>query len=166
MSGENKFVYHDANRCMACHSCEVSCKMEHKLPAGVGRIYTVAEGPVVVDGSLKYIFKHKRCMQCVTPPCIPVCPTGAILKREDGVVYMNHDKCTGCGDCAEACPYDAIDFHPVTKLAEICDLCVERLDEGLPPFCVLHCMSGALFFGTKEEFEKRKQELAARGGKS
>jgi anaerobic selenocysteine-containing dehydrogenase len=60
--------------------------------------------------------------------------------------------------CSDACPFDAIGFHPQEHRAEICDLCADRLDEGLSPFCVQHCMSGALFFGTEEEFKQRNQK--------
>ena len=161
-----KFLYHDEALCMGCHSCEVACKMEHDLPAGVNRVRIVTEGPTVVKGKLELTYKRIRCMHCPRPPCIKVCPTNAIKKRPDGIVYIDKSLCTGCQSCAEVCPYDAIDFHPYQNWAEICDLCVERLDEGLPPFCIKHCMSGAMFFGTEEEFKQRKQKIAAaRGGK-
>lgn len=165
MNKPGRFLYHDADLCMGCHSCEVACKMEHALPAGVNRVCVVTDGPTLVNGDLKLSFEHVRCMHCSKPPCIEVCPTNAIKKRPDGIVLIDQSLCTGCEDCAEACPYDAIDFHPSQDWAEICDLCVERLDEGLSPFCVQHCMSGALFFGTEKEFEQRKQKMAVRGSK-
>jgi Fe-S-cluster-containing dehydrogenase component len=101
---------------------------------------------------------------CPQPPCIKVCPTEAIKKRPDGIVFIDQSLCTGCQLCADACPYEAISFHPYQHWAEICDLCVNRLDEGLSPFCIQYCMSGALFFGTKDEFQQRKK-IAAGGSK-
>jgi len=46
-------------------------------------------------------------MHCQEPPCEDVCPTGATAQREDGIVYVDYDKCIGCQACALACPYDA-----------------------------------------------------------
>lgn len=162
-----RFLYHDPELCMGCRSCEVACKMEHDLPIGVNRVHIVTEGPRMDKGELKLSFKRVSCMHCPRPPCIKVCPTSAIKKRPDGIVYIDQALCTGCQDCAEACPYGAIDFHPYQNWAEICDLCVHRLDVGQAPFCVKHCMSGAIFFGTEEEFQQRKQKIAAaREGKT
>ena len=165
MSTQRRFLYHDADLCMGCHSCEVACKMEHDLPAGVNRVCIVTEGPAIVDGEPKLSFKRVRCLHCPQPPCLKVCPTGAIKKRPDGIVFIEQSQCTGCQVCAEVCPYDAISFHPHKLWAEICDSCFNRLDEGLSPFCIQYCMSGALFFGTEEEFQQRKQKMAVRGGK-
>ena len=164
MSTSRRLLYHDADLCMGCHSCEVACKLEHDLPVGVNRVRIITEGPIMVNGELKLNFKRVYCQQCPQPPCIKVCPNGAIIKRPDGVVYIDQPACNGCRACAEVCPYDAISFHPHKHWAEICNLCVDRLDEGLSPFCVKHCMSGALFFGTEEEFQQRRQKITARGG--
>lgn len=165
MSTQRRFLYHDADLCMGCHSCEVACKMEHDLPAGVNRVRIVTEGPTIVDGELKLSFKRIYCHQCPQSPCLEVCPTGAIKTRPDGIIFIDQSQCTGCRVCADVCPYDAISFHPYKLWAEICDSCFNRLDEGLPPFCIQYCMSGALFFGTEEEFQQRKQKMAVRGGK-
>lgn len=164
MSTQEKSLYYDGDLCVGCHSCEVACKAEHDLPAGVNRVQILAEGPSIVDGELRMEYKRVACRHCPKPPCIEVCPTGAIKKREDGIVFVDRPLCTGCQDCAGACPYGAIQFHPQNGGAEICDCCFHRLDEGLSPFCVQHCMGGALFFGTEQEFEKRKKKIPA-GGK-
>jgi CRP-like cAMP-binding protein/Fe-S-cluster-containing hydrogenase component 2 len=49
------------------------------------------------------------CRQCrVGTECIEACPEdGALEWAEKGVVIVT-DKCTGCGDCVPACPYDAV----------------------------------------------------------
>ena len=158
MSALEGVLYYDGELCVGCHSCEVACKVEHDLPVGVNRVGILVEGPTIINGELKQEFKRVGCKHCTQPPCIKVCPTGAIKKREeDGIVFIDQPLCTGCQLCAEACPYDAICFHPEKYWAEICDFCIDRLDKGLPPFCVQHCMSGALFFGTKKEYEERRR---------
>lgn len=159
MSNQHKLLYFDAELCVGCHSCEIACKVEHNLPVGVNRVHIVTEGPNITKGGLQLGFKQVRCMQCPNPPCIRVCPTEAIKKRSDGIVTIDKSLCTGCQACAEACPYNAISFHPENSMAEKCDLCAERLDQGLLPFCLKHCMGSALFFGTSAEYRKRKQQI-------
>lgn len=41
--------------------------------------------------------------------CIGVCPTGALTLTPDGIV-TDGEKCTLCGNCAEACPSKAIEM--------------------------------------------------------
>ena len=157
MGAQRRLLYHDPDFCVGCRSCEVACKQEHDLPVEVNRIRIITEGPTIVNGELKLSFKRVGCMHCPKPPCIKACPTGAIIKRPGGIVFIERSLCTGCQDCAQVCPYDAINFHTHKQWAEICDLCVHRLDEGLPPFCVQHCMGSNLFYGTKEEFQQMKK---------
>lgn len=163
LSTERKSIYYDGNLCVGCHSCEIACKAEHDLPAGVNRVRISVEGPGVENGRLRMDYRRIACMHCPEPPCIDVCPTGAIKKRGDGITFIDHALCTGCRDCAQACPSGAIMFHPWNGTAEICDLCFHRLDQGLLPFCVQHCMGGALFFGTRQEFEARKNKIPVGG---
>lgn len=163
MSSQRRFLYHDSENCVGCHSCEVACKVEHSLPVGVNRVRISVEGPTVINGELRLNFRSVRCMHCAQPPCMEVCPTGAIQKRREGIVFIEHSLCNGCQDCAKACPYSAISFHPQDGRAEICDLCIDRLDENLAPFCVKHCMGEALFFGTEEEFKHRTQSKSKPG---
>lgn len=165
MSSRGKIIHYDSNLCVGCRSCEVACKVEHDLPAGVCRVRILAQGPTMVSGELRLEFKRIACMRCPKPPCLKACPTGAIKKRPDGIVVIDRALCTGCRSCAEVCPYGAIEFHPYSGQAEVCDLCAHRLDEGLAPFCVKHCMGGALFFGTREEYRQRKGKTAP-GGKA
>jgi len=53
------------------------------------------------------VFLPMQCMHCAEPPCVPVCPTGASRRREDGIVWVDYAACVGCGYCAVSCPYHA-----------------------------------------------------------
>lgn len=160
-----KYLFHIADLCMGCHACEVACKMEHNLPAGVNRVRIVTAGPTMIKGKLELKYQRICCMHCLDSYCIEACPSKAIRKRPDGIIMIDKSLCTGCRSCSAACPQRAIDFRPDSQTAEICDLCYSRLDEGKLPFCLKHCMSGALFFGTKEEFESLKYNIFASKGK-
>lgn len=59
--------------------------------------------------------------------------------------------CNECKLCTVGCPYGAIYWDEERGEAGKCDLCVERTDDGLPPFCVQNCIGSALYFVTEEE---------------
>ncbi|MCI4680335.1 4Fe-4S dicluster domain-containing protein [Rhodoblastus acidophilus] len=101
------------------------------------------------------------CQHCAEPPCVDVCPTGASMKRADGIVLVNKHTCIGCRYCMMACPFKARSFiaenetdqkvsNPSGKgTVEGCTLCVNRIDAGQSPACVEACAKegGALLFG-------------------
>ncbi|HET6873061.1 MAG TPA: 4Fe-4S dicluster domain-containing protein, partial [Sporolactobacillaceae bacterium] len=59
----------------------------------------------------------------------------------------NSDLCVGTGACVEACPYGAIIFNEEEGLAEKCNFCEGRLEEGESPACVSTCPTEAFHFG-------------------
>jgi Fe-S-cluster-containing dehydrogenase component len=104
------------------------------------------------------------CNHCDNPPCVPVCPTKATFRREDGIVMMDYHRCIGCRYCMAACPYGARSFNwkdprPAIKeinqayptrtkgVVEKCNFCEERLAKGQMPACVEACKQKGLYFG-------------------
>jgi len=47
-----------------------------------------------------------RCARCHA--CVKACPTGAIYADASGAVAIDRAKCNYCGQCADACLYDAM----------------------------------------------------------
>ncbi|MHA1500177.1 MAG: 4Fe-4S dicluster domain-containing protein, partial [Promethearchaeota archaeon] len=84
---------------------------------------------------------------CENPPCVEVCPVEALTKLDNGIVFLDQEECTGCQACLTACPYEVIVFNDKRNLAEKCNLCSHRIDEGLEPFCVICCEGQAIHFG-------------------
>ncbi len=96
----------DTRKCVGCHACTIACIAENHLPPGV--VYR----PVVTEEfgefpNVQLRFTPRPCMQCDSPPCVPVCPVNATWKRADGIVAIDYDKCIGCRYCIAACPYGA-----------------------------------------------------------
>jgi molybdopterin-containing oxidoreductase family iron-sulfur binding subunit len=120
------------------------------------------------------------CQHCEIPPCVDVCPTGASMKRADGIVLVDKHICIGCRYCMMACPYKARSFvhedlrdqnvnAPRGKgTVESCTMCVQRVDNGGIPACVEACNAenhNAMFFGDLNDPESEiSKELAANGG--
>ena len=76
------------------------------------------------------------------------CPVEAIFEDEKGVVLVDREKCDGCGNCVEACPYGMIE-QDEEDLAYKCDYC------GGAPACVKECSPGALVYqGMEKEVNK------------
>ena len=144
----------DLTKCVGCYACALACKQEHFLPPGAfwGRVLVGESG--VYPGVTKEILPV-LCNHCREAPCEKVCPTGATSRREDGIVYVDYDKCMGCRYCMIACPYQNRTFYdeeneyfpgkgyttreaigkqlyPLqTGTAIKCNFCMERIDVGL-----------------------------------
>jgi len=141
----------DAEMCLACRACETACAVAHSQSKELLSAAMEAPAPTarvrVVIGK-KGENKAIRCVHCARPACVEACPVGALTRDEEtGLVLLDEEKCTGCLQCVEACPFDAIfvigeggDGPAVVK----CDLCIERQEQGLGPACVEACPTGAL----------------------
>jgi anaerobic dimethyl sulfoxide reductase subunit B (iron-sulfur subunit) len=139
--------YFDADRCVQCRTCEVACKSVRNVKPGTKwrRVIEIWGGAYP---NVTRTFFSMACMHCGKPACVEACPTGAISKRgEDGIVVVDGDKCNGCRDCFQACPYGAPQFDD-NGIMEMCDFCT-RLN--MEPACAVSCPAGALKFGTLDE---------------
>jgi Fe-S-cluster-containing dehydrogenase component len=104
----------------------------------------------------------KPCFHCDNAPCIKACPVDAIYKRPDALVIIDTEKCTGCKNCVDACPWGRIYFNETLNLAQKCTGCAHLLDDGWDmPRCVDACAVGALKFGEESEFRKQRAQCAA-----
>jgi Fe-S-cluster-containing dehydrogenase component len=130
----------------------VQCKVNKKLPAGPRPTHIVTVGPKMVGGLPRAAYVFMNCFHCAEPWCVAACPTKAMQKREsDGIVFVDHEICVGCKACIRACPWGAPQWHKETRKVVKCDLCKDRVDEGLDPACVTVCPAGSLSFGESVE---------------
>lgn len=136
----------DVRRCVSCHACTVTCKMENDVPEGFFRSW-VAEADKGVFPNVIRVKVPRLCNQCEDAPCTTVCPVKATYHDEDGIVRIDPDKCIGCRYCIAACPYDQRYLNPDNGMADKCDFCIERVHAGLLPACVSTCIAHARYFG-------------------
>ncbi|MBN1106035.1 MAG: 4Fe-4S dicluster domain-containing protein [Deltaproteobacteria bacterium] len=132
----HKVIYVDPAGCTGCRDCETACSLRHAgmRKSARTRIQVVGAGE---DG----FHLPTVCQQCVDPPCMAVCPSGAIRRdRQMERVVIDKELCIGCKMCVSACPMGAMGFDPDLGRAYKCDLC-----DG-DPQCVKACRTGALAY--------------------
>lgn len=141
----------DQERCIGCEACTVACKNENQGAQGWIQVETLnvqqKDTPHGRYPELKMHFLPHVCQHCDHPPCAEACPLEALVKQENGVVFLDEAACDGCQTCLDACPYEALIFNADTDKAEKCNLCSHRLEQGLEPFCVICCEGQAIYFG-------------------
>lgn len=163
----------DLTRCVGCDACTVACKQENGTPMDTffARVLNVEAGTFP---NVKRLYIPVLCNHCEDAPCLKACPNKAIVKRQDGIVLVDQDRCRGTGACVSACPYGNIvlseknqwylnEDEPYEKtfvkprlnegVARKCTYCAHRVDEGLNPACVVACPTHARIFGDLEDPE-------------
>src|SRR5687767_1645227 len=150
----------DNRKCIGCHACSTACKSENEVPVGVNRTWVKYVEKGEFPDTRRY-FQVTRCNHCARPPCVPICPTKAMYRRDDGIVEFDSDVCIGCKACMQACPYDAIHIDPDSGTAAKCHFCAHRTDVGLEPACVVVCPVHAIIAGDIDDGSSEISRLLA-----
>jgi Fe-S-cluster-containing dehydrogenase component len=149
-------IIQDMDRCIGCLSCEVYCKENKQLPEGPKLCQIIMLGRRVIRDLPREAYVYMGCFHCQNAACVAACPTRAVKKREsDGIVYVEPDLCVGCKACMVACPWGAAQWDPQKEKAVKCDLCKDRMDQGLKPVCVTVCTTQCLSLKEIEEPPQR-----------
>ncbi len=145
----------DQDACVRCGQCTRACASGHadglaRMTRTGPRLLARLQSPT---SAVVPWLMAQACQHCTSPACLPDCPTGAITRDRQGVVQIDPGLCTGCGACAKACPWDAIELAarppgtpepadgPFESVAVKCDLC-SGTAQG--PACVQVCPTEAL----------------------
>lgn len=173
----------DLRRCVGCRACSTACKGANGTRPGVLRSWVTTE----IEGSYpatSVFYLPRLCNHCDSPACVEVCPTGASVKQDNGVVTINKEECIGCGSCQTACPYGArylvagnqgyfdnglnefeskkYEMHP-EKTVDKCDFCMSRTRDGETPApaCAAACPADARIFGDIDELRAQTNDREA-----
>ena len=150
--------FFDQSRCIGCNACVIACKQWHDISPGPVKWMRVYQWE---KGTLPNVQLHMLaipCYHCEKPVCIKACPEEALYQEEKyGAVLVDTKKCQGTRKCWKACPYGAPQYEgddPGLKMSK-CNMCIDRLEQGLKPICVLSCGMRALEFGPLDELEQK-----------
>jgi len=175
-SSKNRWgILVDTSKEVDWNKCVEACNKEHGLENDkISRPDQKTQYIRVVEVTNKSTGYSKQlpvmCQHCEHPPCVDVCPTGASMQREDGIVLVDRHRCIGCRYCMMACPYKARSFvHETLRdqkeitprgkgCVESCNMCVGRIDVGLQPACV-EVSNGAMVFGDLNDPESDISKL-------
>jgi anaerobic dimethyl sulfoxide reductase subunit B (iron-sulfur subunit) len=152
----------DLSRCIGCNACVIACKQWHDIPPGPVKWMRVYQWEKGVFPNTRIHLLPIMCYHCENPVCIKACPSEAIYKEEKyGAVLVDADKCQGTRKCWKACPYGTPQFEgdePDLRMSK-CNMCIDRLGQGLKPICVLSCSMRALEFGPLDELREKYGNL-------
>jgi Fe-S-cluster-containing dehydrogenase component len=128
---------------------------------------------VEIDGEETEITLPRRCMHCVNPPCVKLCPWGAARQLDNGIARIDSDICLGGSKCKKVCPWHIPERQTGTGLyLDIlpslagngvmykCDRCYDRIAEGELPACIEACPEDVQSIGPRSEIVKQAHALA------
>lgn len=125
----------DPLKCTGCGDCETACARKHTKTGDIKK----ARIRIISDNKDDGFYLPSTCQHCENPPCMAVCPQGAIVRDpESDAVKIDKSLCIGCRMCVSACPFGAMDFDEDQASAYKCDLC-----DGAPE-CVRVCEAKAI----------------------
>ena len=161
IAASDGYLVVDVKKCQGCISCMLACSLVHEgaQSLSLSRIQILQDS----FGKFPDDLTIEQCRQCEAPACVEACPENALTADAEfgHVRVVDKEKCTGCGDCFQACPYtparlsiaeDEV-FNRDLK-SNKCDLCANAPyhwdekgggPEGLQA-CVEVCPVGAIAF--------------------
>lgn len=163
----------DITKCVNCWWCYAACKDYNKLPETIKpdpeqppalspHVWTTLK-PIKSD--TEWHSRKQACNHCTDAACVAVCPTGALSYNKLGFVQYDKKKCSGCGYCAEFCPFGVpqLEGNKVTGAAVMdkCTFCQDRVTNGEQPACAAACTTDAIKFGKRTELIQEGRERVA-----
>ncbi|MCP3926160.1 MAG: 4Fe-4S dicluster domain-containing protein [Desulfobacterales bacterium] len=173
-----KSFFIDTTLCTACRGCQVACKQWQGLPAEKtvnkgsyenppdlsGNTYKVVRmSEKERNGKLKWFFFPEQCRHCIEAPCLETAEdSSAIYKDKTGaIIFTKKTKDLVADDIISACPYNVPRVAKNGILTK-CNMCVDRVHNGLKPACVKTCPTGAMQFGDRSTIVSKANKSLAK----
>lgn len=197
----------DIRKCIGCGACVEACREAnaHKFPEPrkpFPRMYpsrvkvsdwsgrrevddrltpynwlTIQRATVTVDGGTREFSMPRRCMHCVNPPCVKLCPWGASRQYGNGISRIDTRMCLGGAKCQAVCPWEVpqrqtgaglylklLPGFAGNGIMNKCDRCYDRVAAGEAPACIAACPEEVQAIGPRPEIVARAHALAAEMG--
>jgi formate dehydrogenase iron-sulfur subunit len=164
----SKSIFIDTTICTACRGCQVACKQWHDLPAektiNVGSYQNpqdlsfdtcklVRMKEEIVNNRLEWLFFPDQCRHCIDAPCLETAFDEKAIYRDPAtgaILYTRESKQLDADEIIGSCPYN-IPRKAADGTLGKCDMCNDRIHNGLKPACVTACPTGAMMFGDRKE---------------
>ncbi len=159
--GEQYRFHFDMTKCIGCRCCVVACNEQNGNPAELNwRRVGEVEGGYYPHTQRHYL--SMGCNHCLEPSCLIGCPVEAYTKDPvTGVVVHSAEACIGCQYCTWNCSYGVPQYNPERGVVGKCDMCHNRLSDGMSPACVAACPEGAIAIEIVNVADWRRDYLAA-----
>jgi len=162
----SKSFFIDTTLCTACRGCQVACKQWHDLPAEETKNRGTYENPAdlsfdtyklvrmreeVIGGKLQWLFFPEQCRHCDEAPCLDTAGDETAVYKDaatGAIIFTANTKGLNVDEIIESCPYNIPRKGSDGTLAK-CDMCLDRVHNGLSPACVKTCPTGAMNFGER-----------------
>lgn len=179
----SKSILIDTTICIGCRACQVACKQWHNLPAEKTKNMGSYQNPQdlsfdtyklvrmneeIINGKLQWLFFADQCRHCVDPPCLETASDETAIYRDaatGAVQYTKETQKLDADEIIDACPYN-IPRKAVDGTLAKCDMCNDRIHNGMKPACVTACPTGAMQFGDRDNIlamaKKRLEKVKKR----
>jgi Fe-S-cluster-containing dehydrogenase component len=137
----------------------------------------IQEVSVAYQGGTVDLTIPRRCMHCVNPPCVKLCPWGAARQYANGISRIDTDMCLGGSKCKNVCPWDipqrqtgdGLYLKLLPSLAgngimNKCDRCYDRVARGAAPACIEVCPEEVQTIGPRQEIIAQARAWARETG--
>ena len=164
----------DVALCNGCYACQIACKDEHvandwspiaKPQPDTGQFWLrLSEHIRGTVPKVKMHYVPHLCTHCAEASCMKACPVeGVIYQREDGIIIVDPEKCTGCRACEDIC--SALFFNEDLNIAQKCTGCSHLIDSGEwdVPRCVDSCPTEAIKYGEEADLAELIAKAKANG---
>ena len=164
----SKSIFIDTTICTGCRACQVACKQWHDLPAEKTKNMGTFQNPQdlsfdtyklvrmneeMVNGRLEWLFFPDQCRHCVDAPCLETAFDENAIFRDPttgAILYTKESQKLDADEISGSCPYNIPRKAADGTLAK-CDMCNDRIHNGLEPACVTACATGAMTFGDRDQ---------------
>ncbi len=133
----------------------------------------IQQATITVAGEERDLTIPRRCMHCVNPPCVKLCPWGSAKQLENGISRIDSEICLGGSKCNKVCPWDIpqrqtgvglyLDLLPNfagNGVMYKCHRCHARVAAGELPACIEACPEDVQTIGPRREIIAAAHELA------
>ena len=160
--------FFDQSRCDNCMTCSVACKGWLQIGPGPSKPLRMLEWETGTFTDVRMHYMFATCYHCANPACVQAA-NGAMFKEPKyGAVLIDPTQVMNPSlrDAAAACPYGAIVFDSdgSSATASKCNMCVDKLEVGGKPICVMSCHMRALDFDKLDTLKSKYGSLATLEG--